>query len=150
MSTGNESSMMSCIHSRTTSSAGGSTRLKCSFSRRFFRPWALGFIALAISVALWGYGYRISRYKPHPEPSSRTLLVKMWDKHQDLTQVAGATNPSVQPHFQLELHAALLLLRLPLARTEWASYLPDGCKRIPALFRAVVPLRSPPSNNLLA
>ena len=150
MSTRNKSSMMSCTNGQTISIAGGYAASGFSFSRRLFRPWAIGFIGLAISVALWGYGYKISRYNPHPDASSRTLLAKMWDKHQDVTQVAGATNACSQPQLQLELHAALLLLSQPPTPAERACHESDETKRIPALFSSVVPLRSPPSDNLPA
>ena len=150
MSTGNESSMVSCTNGRTTSIAGGYVASGSSFSRRLFRPWALGFIGLAIFVALWGYGYKISRYSTHSDASSRALLAKMWDKHQDVSQVADATKASAQPHLQFELHAPLLLLGQPSTLAERACRDSDESKRIPALFRSLVPLRSPPSDNFSA
>lgn len=150
MSTGNESSIISCTNGRTASIADGYAAPGCPFSRRLFRPWAIGFIGLAIAVASWGYGYKISRYNPHPDASSHAFFAKMWDKHQDVTQVAGATKACSQPHLQLELHAALLLLRQPPTAAERVCRESDEPKRIPALFRSLVPLRSPPSDNLSA
>jgi hypothetical protein len=40
--------------------------LKCSF-----RPWTLALVGLAIAVALWGYGYKISPYNLHLDAASR-------------------------------------------------------------------------------
>lgn len=150
MSTENESSMTSCINGRTISIAGGFPPPERSFSPSLFRPWALGFIGLAISVALWGFGYKISRYNPHPDAASRTLLAKMWDKHQDVTQVSGVTQASAQPQLQFELLAALFLLGQPPTPAECSRRESDGPKCIPAHFRSVVPLRSPPIDNLSA
>lgn len=150
MSTGNESSMISCTNGQTKTIPVGYAASESSFSRRLFRPWAIGFIGLAISVALWGYGYKISRYNPHPDASSRTLLAKMWDKHQDVTQVSDATKACSQPQPRLELHAAILLLGQPPTLAERVCHESDESKRIPALLRSIVPLRSPPSNNLSA
>jgi hypothetical protein len=42
------------------------------------RPLAIGLIGLAIAVVLWGIGYRLSLYRPHPDPSVRMGVAKLW------------------------------------------------------------------------
>jgi len=151
MSAGNELSMMSCTCRESTSLlACGQVTSQWWISRRLFRPWALAFIGLAISVALWGFGYKLSRYNPHQDAASRALFAKMWDKHQDVAQVAATTKATAQQHLQLELHAVLLIHRQPPTGIERAFFYPDTYKRIPALFCSVVPLRSPPFRVLAA
>src|SRR5579862_8161622 len=145
MSAADESSMLSRTNGETTSNAPGP---KYSISQRLFRPWALPSIGLAITVALWGFGYKISRYNPHPDTASRVLLAKLWDKHQDVTQLAASVGLSTRPtDIQLALHAVLLLLYKSSEPERYAFCPPDECRRIPALFLSLIPLRSPPSGN---
>ena len=42
------------------------------------RPLAIGLIGLALAVVLWGIGYRLSLYRPHPDPSVRMGVAKLW------------------------------------------------------------------------
>jgi len=56
-----------------------------SFTKRHipagtFRPCSLGLLGLAIAIALWGFGYKLSRYNPHPSAASRASIAKLWDK----------------------------------------------------------------------
>jgi hypothetical protein len=48
-----------------------------------FRPYAFGLLTLALAIALWGFGYRLSRYNPHPSAASRASMAKLWDKQLD-------------------------------------------------------------------
>ena len=130
---------------------GDSVTSEWSFSRRLFRPWALLFIGLAISVALWGFGYKLSRYNPHPNAASRSSLAKLWDKHQDISQLASASEAAAQPpQIHPGLRAVLDLLCQTPSPEKYAFSPPDEFKRIPVLFGSVVPLRSPPFQALAA
>ena len=42
-----------------------------------FRPYFLEFSGLALAVALWGFGYKLSRYR-HPAPAQRAIVAKLW------------------------------------------------------------------------
>lgn len=42
------------------------------------RPLAIGLIGLALAVVLWGIGYKLSLYRPHPGPSVRMSVAKLW------------------------------------------------------------------------
>lgn len=143
---------MSCSNRENSSfAASGYMTSGCPLSRRLFRPWALVFIGLSLSVTLWGFGYKLSRYDPYSDASSRALLAKLWDKHQDVTEITAAAEASAQAaHSQLVLHAVLIQLRQPPDWGQWLFLNPDECQRLLVSFQPVVPLRSPPSYILAA
>ena len=41
------------------------------------RPLAIGLVGLALAVVLWGLGYKLSLYRPHPGPSVRMSVAKL-------------------------------------------------------------------------
>jgi len=46
--------------------------------RHILRPLGIGLIVLALAIVLWGIGYRLSLYRPHPDPSARVSVAKLW------------------------------------------------------------------------
>lgn len=50
--------------------------------RQFFRPHVLSFLALAIAVGGWGYGYKLSRYLDRPDVS-KASATRMLVEHRD-------------------------------------------------------------------
>ena len=50
--------------------------------RQFFRLDVLSFLALAIAVGGWGYGYKLSRYLDHSDVS-RASATRMLAEHRD-------------------------------------------------------------------
>jgi hypothetical protein len=46
--------------------------------RLVVRPLGIGLIVLALAIVLWGIGYRLSLYRPHPDPSARVSVAKLW------------------------------------------------------------------------
>ena len=42
------------------------------------RLLAIGLIGLSLAVVLWGTGYKVSLYHPHPSPSVRVGVAKLW------------------------------------------------------------------------
>jgi hypothetical protein len=110
---------------------------------RTFSPCALGLLALAIAIALWGFGYKLSRYDPHPSAASRASIAKLWDKRPG----------------SLTTDALSLRLRSHLSswpQPFWISIQPHGKeasavleldprdKRASSVFRSLNPSRSPP------
>jgi hypothetical protein len=66
-----------------SSSSGSAAReilMICNDKRRWtmVRPLTVGLIGLALAVVLWGIGYRLSLYRPHPAPSARADVAKLW------------------------------------------------------------------------
>lgn len=60
------------------------------------RPCVLGFLTLALAVAAWGYGYKISLY--HPNSRARSIVAKLWDKQvSPRTKEPSVTTPKVIP-----------------------------------------------------
>jgi hypothetical protein len=47
---------------------------------RFFTPFTFSLIGLAVAVALWGYGYKLSLYHRHPGNASVNQVAKLWIK----------------------------------------------------------------------
>lgn len=43
-----------------------------------FRPYAVGLIALALSIFLWSSAYKFSRLEVHQKHSARVYMAKMW------------------------------------------------------------------------
>lgn len=146
MSAGNESSMTSCSSRRRTSSIEHLPATPAWSLARLFRPWALVFVGLALSVSLWGFGYKLSRYNPHPDASSQALFAKLWDKHQDVSQLTAATDASARSfQSRLVVNTVLILLCQPPNPIHHAVFHDEDCERTPVSFQPVVPLRSPPS-----
>lgn len=50
--------------------------------RQFFRPCVLAFLALALAVGGWGYGYKLSQYLHHSDVS-KASATRMWVEHRD-------------------------------------------------------------------
>jgi hypothetical protein len=47
-------------------------------ANRASRLLTSGLLGLALSVVLWGTGYKLSLYHPHPSPSVRVGVAKLW------------------------------------------------------------------------
>ena len=112
---------------------------------------ALGLIGLAIAVALWGFGYKLSRYSHHSDISSRASIAKLWDKHQDSTHVVKALLKLTPPShltFEWNTNFALLQGAPELQHTEPGDS--DESDLIAPWARTLVPLRSPPSQTFQA
>ena len=45
-------------------------------------------VGMALAVFLWMFGAGVRPSDPHPGVSSRTTIVKVWDKHQDLARAS--------------------------------------------------------------
>lgn len=135
---------------RSTSLCPAEWHVRPGPRRTASRPLALGLIGLALAVTLWGFGYKLSRYNPPSDVTSRALFAKLWDKHQDVAQASNAVHPSPQPHVPFDFHAFLVVLS-PAARPGcFAARRGDEAKPISVLFESQVPPRSPPFRNFAA
>ncbi len=119
-------------------------------SERASRPWTLGLIGLAIAVALWGFGYKLSRYSLHSDFSSRASFAKLWDKHEDSAQVAETVKLAPQSNLSFEWRAILTLPEDKPVLERQALCHSDESKFISPWSRSLLPLRSPPSRTFLA
>ena len=101
-------------------------------------------LVLAIAVALWGFGYKISLYHPDPNHAVRASVAKLWIERRCAEIVAhfGQTVPPrssadsqflpVVPHAPRRLHEFLFSNR--------SSYL-----RAFSVVASLIPSRAPPS-----
>ncbi len=121
-------------------------RLAYPLWHQMFRPTALGLGGLAITVALWGFGYKISLYYHHPTAAQRATIAKLWVEPPNASLIA------VQ-RLKNQLH----LVASPQALCNTFSWLPR-LGRAPVcifpVYRGSVlsfdlpsPLRSPPPED---
>jgi hypothetical protein len=112
-----------------------------------FRPYAIGFIGLAIAVFLWGFGYKLSLYHPHPTPTSQASVAKMWVKSRnDL-----AAGPRKLNATQDLIPGSQVFVASGLQLTAPAKDVPCGTPevaRTAATSVFLIPSRSPPSSCL--
>lgn len=112
--------------------------------RWYLRPCALGFAGLALSVILWGLGYKLSLYHLHPDPASRTPVAKLWISPRPAGCVPAAR---AEAHRIPVAHALVTHSAFP-ARLAFSGLLPDLAA--PLLFSSgtSLPSRSPPPQSL--
>jgi hypothetical protein len=110
----------------------------------------LWLIGLAIAVALWGFGYKLSRYNLHSDISSRASFARLWDKHQDSAQVAENAKLTPQSHLGLETQAIFALLQDTPELERPAGCHSEKPKLILLWSSSLLPLRSlPPVSGLV-
>lgn len=117
-----------------------------TFFRPFFRPCFIAFCALAIF--LWGFGYKLSLYQVENLEHAPSSVAKLWIEHRTASDILAATRTRT-PH---RIPAAQLLPAPPhealipqLAPAPARTFRPIG---LVLLFRAFIPLRSPPLTGL--
>ena len=124
------------------------TRAKIQQSswKQIFRPCALGFIGLAIAVALWGFSYKLSLYCRHTGPSSPISVAKFWIEPRNASAVA-ASGLKVQSHFlRISQVLSAPIQSFPRLACAVACTLPM-CRHTVAYFDFLIPFRSPPAQR---
>ncbi len=118
-----------------------------SLWKQIFRPCALGFIGLAIAVALWGFSYKLSLYRQHSGASSPISVAKLWIESRNASVVAGS-GVTVQSHL-LRISQVLpaAAQRFPRSACGVDCILPE-CRHTVAYFDFLIPFRSPPALRL--
>lgn len=123
----------------------GMTAWSSVFRRtRVKKPCAVGLIALAIAVALWGFGYKISLYSPRLDPASRASVAKLWVERR-----GPSTTPGIHLTPRLRTTAdsqpPLLFACLKFTRMEFFELFTGfSVARVPANIAFLLPARSPP------
>lgn len=111
--------------------------------RDSFRPFALSLIGLAVTVALWGYSYRISRYSA--VRFSKTFVARLWVENRLAIAAEHVTARNSLKHFGADADAIpVAAVRMP-ASGRVVVLSPQS--RLRPLLRLVfpTPLRSPPA-----
>lgn len=121
------------------------TQAQCRYHscRQLFKPCALGLIGLAIAVALWGFGYKLSLYHRHTASSSRVPVAKLWIEPRNAS-LAADSSLNAKSHLVPTSHAfPVRVHRLPLLNRT-VTHIPPICRRDFAHFDFLIPFRSPP------
>lgn len=134
------------IHRMTTRDSG--CGLSCPDRRgRWHGLIPAGFLGLIVAIVLWGTAYKLSLYHPHPAPTMRTQVAKLWVETRvsyvvSLRQVKGL--PDVATH----LHALAVQSRPPAGLIG----VPGAPFEVPSKDTRTalgpIPSRSPPSLSL--
>lgn len=107
-----------------------------------FRPFSLSLIALALLIALWGFGYKISLYHRHTDPLLQSNVAKLWiEQRNNSTAVASISN--AKPPSTLLIQALSNIVQL-CARSRHAVACSDYIIRDIDNFGTLIPFRSPP------
>lgn len=111
-------------------------------------PLAFGLLGLAVAVAVWGYGYKLSLYTVPPGTSSR-VPAKLWIEHRyGFSQLSsGIAAPSLKARVEAQHPgAAALFGAVPKLAFQGITGLLSVtvCWRTIPFFHAAIPLRSPP------
>ena len=135
---------------QTDGKAASSSKIQSLGLMKVSKAWAFGLMALALAVALWGFGYKLSRFNLDSGVSWRTSFAKLWDKHSDSPEIGKTAKVTTQPRFQRERCAILAFHQeTPKHQYELLCHSIE-CKPIPPRSPSAFPLRSPPSRNVLA
>jgi hypothetical protein len=106
---------------------------------------AFGLIALALAVAVSGFGNRLARYSTHPERASRASITKLWDKQQCVVHVAGA-KLKARLDRALTLHA-VASPQQSFCALRMVAFIPvHNDPALVASFPSLNPFRGPPAN----
>ena len=108
-----------------------------------FRPCAVGLLALAIAIALWGFGYKLSRYDPHPSAASRASIAKLWDKRPG-SLTTDALSIRLRSHVPSWPQPFWISIQHGGKKAPAVLELDPQNKRTSSVFRRLNPSRSPP------
>lgn len=129
-------------------SARTRTANPCTF-RSLLRPHTFLLFVLTAALVTWGYADRLTRYKNSPDPLKRTLVARFWVDQQSNPRDAASKLQAPPP--------SIFDLILPVEAPQPVSHryaetilCAPRVHRTVAFVRALLPLRSPPSNSFLA
>lgn len=109
-----------------------------------YRPHFLGFSGLALAVALWGFGYKLSLYHPHPAPAQRTIVAKLWTEPPNASIVAAQRHRNQSNTLAGPQALCTSIQYSHLDRAPVSAFTSKGRGVQSSSFPA--PLRSPPQN----
>lgn len=69
---------LSFAKSRMTTIDSGCVSLRSNHSGKWHSPIPVGLLGLIVAIFLWGTAYKLSLYHPHPAPTARTQVAKLW------------------------------------------------------------------------
>jgi len=104
-------------------------------------------LGLIIAIFLWGTAYKLSLYRPHPAPSTRTQVAKLWLETR-ISYVVPLREIKGLPDVHTHLHALAVQDRPPAGLIGDPGYSDDVPAKLilPAAFS--ISSRPPPSFSL--
>ena len=111
--------------------------------RQFFRPCVLAFLALAVAVGGWGYGYKLSQYLTHSD-LSRASSTRLWVEHRDDGSEVRAHQQHSPDKLQCSQFSGISSPRVPHLSRELVFAEPTE-SRILTFVSPLHPLRAPPT-----
>ena len=122
------------------------TQSQQSSWKQVFSPFAFGLIGLAIAVALWGFGYKLSLYRRHTTPSSQIPVAKLWIESRNASVVATSRLKAKSHHIPVSQAFPKQIQWLPRLGRAVACILPS-CRYGVTYFDFLIPFRSPPPHR---
>ena len=149
MLTGIESSVWVRVIQRSGFVAFRNTRIRNFRVTSALTPWTIALFGLALAVALWGFGYKLSRYNPHLDAAARASYAKLWDKHQDTSELL-TSKLTAHPQQCAQLEALSVFFQEPIAPVFAPIHTAEDDRSIVTSLVALIPFRSPPSRHFSA
>jgi hypothetical protein len=119
------------------------------FTRSNFKPKALALAGLAVAIALWALGYRLSTYQLHPGSTGQTAAAKLCVEPRNAS-FAAVSPLKAGAHRVTGLPAILTSVRPIAAIASGFICVPLERVHRPATFDFLIPFRSPPQLFSLA
>jgi len=113
-----------------------------------FSPCVLAFAGLAIAVALWGYGYKLSLYEQSSEGAKSLSVAKLYIEHRDTVGVTVSKLRATLPTSAVFLPLAdpAPAIRRPVAEEGVHQKLEAYGAATPG---SLIPFRAPPTSSFL-
>lgn len=121
--------------------------VRSDYSKKWQSPIPVGLLGLIVAIVLWGTAYKLSLYHPHPAPTMRTQVAKLWLETR-VSYVVPLREIKGFPDARTHLHASAVQDRPPAGLIGVPGYPDDVPAKLilPAAFS--IPSRSPPSFSL--
>jgi hypothetical protein len=111
------------------------------------QPKSLHLLGLAIAIALWGFGYRLSTYELHPNSNARGGAAKLCLEPRNASFMLAARIKSSAHLIPVSAAIPASARFFPHMECVLACVIPQTTPR-PASLRFLIPFRSPPPLNL--
>lgn len=131
---------------RSAAASIAALRSAVSSFKQTFRPCRLGLLALAFAVALWGYGYKMSRFEFRNDSGVRFPIARFLVEHRS-GNVGGPTlrlKRQLRTQLDTEKDALVAGLQFSSPVLSYKAARVIAPARALPFFDSALPLRSPP------
>lgn len=113
--------------------------------RQFFRPYVLIFLALAVLVGGWSYGYKLTQYLHHSEVS-RASYSRIWVDHRNASVVAPSQH-RILPKQDRGTETSQSIAPRDSRCSHDLVTVDSSAARKAFVFSSLIPFRAPPSTT---